>query len=612
MFLYHAIRAGLDMAIVNAGQLAVYEQLDPTLREAVEDLVLNRRADATERLLTLAAQYSGASATKENELAWRSEPLAKRLAHALVNGITDFIDEDVAEALTVYAKPLEIIEGPLMDGMNVVGELFGAGKMFLPQVVKSARVMKKAVAILEPLMEAEKAKSGARAAKGTLVIATVKGDVHDIGKNIVGVVLRCNGYEVTDLGVMVPAHKILDTAQDMGADLVGLSGLITPSLDEMIHVAGEMSRRGMTVPLLIGGATTSGKHTAVKIAPAYSGPTVHVPDASLAVGVLGKLMAADRTAYLAEVASKQAAQRDAFATAQRRPLLPVADARARRARVDFSPALLATPAFVGDAQPRARPRRARAVDRLVAAVPRLGAVRSLPRDPRRSQEGRRRAQAVRRRARHARPHRRATSCYRRARPTGSSRRARPTDDEIVAFTPDRTRELARFPMPRQREDKDVCLSLADFIAPLEGDAPRSPRCVHRHCGSRHRRARSTLRACTRRLLRDHGEGARRPARRSRRGVATPPRTRRVGLWQGRVARPRRRSSPRRYRGIRPAFGYPACPDHTPKGTLFELLGHASHHGVSLTESYAMVPTSSVSGLYFAHPDAKYFAVGRTG
>src|SRR5262249_452291 len=268
VFLYHAIKAGLDMAIVNAGQLAVYEQLEPELREAVEDLVLNRRSDATDRLLALGATVAGAAERKEADLAWRDKSLAERLAHALVNGVTDFIDTDVAEALTIYPRPLAIIEGPLMDGMNIVGELFGSGKMFLPQVVKSARVMKKAVAILEPLMEAEKARTGMRAAKGKMVIATVKGDVHDIGKNIVGVVLRCNGYEVTDLGVMVPAHKILDTAAELNADLVGLSGLITPSLDEMIGVASEMSRRNMTVPLLIGGATTRGQHTARQIATA--------------------------------------------------------------------------------------------------------------------------------------------------------------------------------------------------------------------------------------------------------------------------------------------------------------------------------------------------------
>src|SRR4029079_17720921 len=268
-------------------------------------------------------------------------------AHALIHGITDFIDPDVAEALTVYAKPLDIIEGPLMDGMNIVGELFGSGKMFLPQVVKSARVMQKAVAILEPLMDAEKQRTGLASTKGKMVIATVKGDVHDIGKNIVAVVLRCNGYEVTDLGVMVPGHKILDTATELGADLIGLSGLITPSLDEMITVAAEMTRRGMTVPLLIGGATTSGKHTAVKVAPAYTGPTVHVPDASLAVGVMGKLLSADRASYIAEVQGKQAVVRDAHASAQGRALLPVEEARSRKPALVFDAGTVPVPAFLG-------------------------------------------------------------------------------------------------------------------------------------------------------------------------------------------------------------------------------------------------------------------------
>ncbi|HEX7840338.1 MAG TPA: methionine synthase, partial [Kofleriaceae bacterium] len=347
VFLYHAIQAGMDMAIVNAGQLAVYDELDPELRERVEDLVLNRRPDATERLLVFAATLTGDAARQEDELAWRRQPLKTRLAHALVNGITDFIDPDVAEALTVYPKPLDIIEGPLMDGMNVVGELFGSGKMFLPQVVKSARVMKKAVAILEPLMDAEKRRTGVTTAKGKMVIATVKGDVHDIGKNIVAVVLRCNGYEVTDLGVMVPGHRILDTAAELGADLVGLSGLITPSLDEMITVASEMTRRGMTVPLLIGGATTSGKHTAVKIAPAYHGPTVHVPDASLAVGVMGKLLSGERDGYIGEVRAKQASLREAHAAAQARPLLAIEAARARKQRLRFDATTVPVPAFLG-------------------------------------------------------------------------------------------------------------------------------------------------------------------------------------------------------------------------------------------------------------------------
>ena len=359
VFLYHAIRAGLDMAIVNAGQLAVYENIDPALREACEDLVLNKRPDATERMLALAASYSGESVREADALAWRSEPLAARVTHALVNGITDFIDVDVAEALTIYDRPLLIIEGPLMDGMNIVGELFGSGKMFLPQVVKSARVMKKAVAILEPLMDAEKARTGERSTKGKMVIATVKGDVHDIGKNIVAVVLRCNGYEVTDLGVMVPQHKILDTAIELGVDMVGLSGLITPSLDEMIGVATEMTRRGMTMPLLIGGATTSGKHTAVKVSPAYSGPTVHVPDASLAVGVMNKLLSSERNTYLAEVIAKQVQLREAFASAQKRPMLAIADSRARAQRLDIHREDVADAGVRRRPQRRARARRAR-------------------------------------------------------------------------------------------------------------------------------------------------------------------------------------------------------------------------------------------------------------
>jgi 5-methyltetrahydrofolate--homocysteine methyltransferase len=610
VFLYHAIRGGLDMAIVNAGQLAVYEQLDPEPREAVEDLVLNRRADATERLLALAARYSGASATKEGDLAWRADPLAKRLAHALVNGITDFIDPDIAEALTVYPKPLAIIEGPLMDGMNIVGELFGSGKMFLPQVVKSARVMKKAVAILEPLMAAEKEKSGARAAKGKLVIATVKGDVHDIGKNIVGVVLRCNGYEVTDLGVMVPAHKILDTAQEMGADLVGLSGLITPSLDEMIHVAGEMSRRGMTVPLLIGGATTSGKHTAVKIAPAYTSATVHVPDASLAVGVLGKLMGSDRDAYLDDVRAKQAVQREAFATAQKRPLLSIADARARRARLEFSPRTLATPAFLG----------VRDLDLdLATLVPWIdwspffhawelsGRYPAILDDPKKGD-------AARKLFADARPllDRIVRQGLLRARATyGFFPAGATSDDDIVVFAPDRKRELGRFPMPRQREDKDVCLCLSDFIAPLADGAPSD------HLGAF---------IVTAGLGTDELAGAFEREHDDYSAIMTKALADRLAEaaaeWlhhQARIdwgygtaeALDHDAILAEAYRGIRPAFGYPACPDHAGKRVLFELLDHAAHHGVSLTESYAMVPTASVSGLYFAHPDAKYFAVGRT-
>jgi 5-methyltetrahydrofolate--homocysteine methyltransferase len=597
VFLYHAIQAGLDMAIVNAGQLAVYEQLEPALRDAVEDLVLNRRPDATERMLAIAATLGGEAQKKESEHAWRDQPLAARLAHALVNGITDFIDQDVAEALTVYPRPLAIIEGPLMDGMNIVGELFGTGKMFLPQVVKSARVMKKAVAILEPLMEAEKAKDpNARTSKGKLVIATVKGDVHDIGKNIVGVVLRCNGYDVTDLGVMVPAHKILDTAKELNADLVGLSGLITPSLDEMIGVAAEMTRRGMSVPLLIGGATTSGKHTAVKIAPAYAGPTVHVPDASLAVGVLGKLMGTERPSYLAEVAAKQQSQREAFHSAQKRPMLSLADARARGARLAF--ANLATPAFTGvknlelDLEELSR-----WIDwsPLFHTWEMSGRYPAILDDPKKGTEAKKLfadAQALLGRIiREQLLHARATYGFWPAHREG--------DDIVVGD--------ARFPMLRQQEDKDVCLSIADFVAPANDhvgafivtaglgtdELARSFEAEHDDYSAimakaiADRLAEAAAEYLHHRVRVEWGYG---------RGEA---------LSHDQIIR-------EEYRGIRPAFGYPACPDHTPKRTLFALLDNASHHGVTLTEGYAMHPTASVSGLYFAHPDARYFSVGRIG
>ncbi len=601
VFLYHAIKAGMDMAIVNAGQLAVYEQLDPALREAVEDLVLNRRPDATERMLALAASFEGKTEKKEAELAWRDQPLAARLAHALVNGITDFIDVDVAEALTVYPRPLAIIEGPLMDGMNIVGELFGAGKMFLPQVVKSARVMKKAVAILEPLMEAEKEKSGVRTSKGKLVIATVKGDVHDIGKNIVGVVLRCNGYEVTDLGVMVPAHKILDTAAELGADLIGLSGLITPSLDEMIGVAAEMSRRELKVPLLIGGATTSGKHTAVKIAPAYTGPTVHVPDASLAVGVLGKLMSGDRAGYLSDVAAKQAAQREAFAASAKRPLLSLSDARGRRAKFAFDD--LAVPAQLG----------VHNLDLDLAELARWidwspffhtwelsGRYPAILDDPKKGDaarklfaDGQEMLQQI------------ISERSLQARATYGVFRAGADGDDLRVFDGDR--EIARFPMLRQQEDKDVCLSLSDFIAPLPARDHLGAFIVTAGLGTdalaqRHERAHDDYNAILVKALADRLAEA----------AAEWLHARVRHEWYGEQGLDHERILREDYRGIRPAFGYPACPDHLPKQMLFALLGNGAHHGVALTESFAMTPTASVSGLYFAHPDARYFSVGRVG
>ena len=632
VFLYHAIKAGLDMAIVNAGQLAVYDELEPALREHVEDLVLNRRPDATERLLAFASTMSGETAKKADDLAWRGQPLAARLAHALVNGITDFIDTDVAEALTVYARPLEIIEGPLMDGMNVVGELFGAGKMFLPQVVKSARVMKKAVAILEPLMDEEKKASGVTTAKGKMVIATVKGDVHDIGKNIVAVVLRCNGYEVTDLGVMVPQHKILDTAAEINADLVGLSGLITPSLDEMISVATEMTRRGLSIPLLIGGATTSGKHTAVKVAPAYTGPTVHVADASLAVGVMGKLLSKDRDAYIAEVATKQASIREAHISSQKRPLLSFEEARKRRLALSFGPGEIPLPPFLG-------------TKNLELSLPDLvpwidwspffhtwelsGRYPAILDDPKKGDAAKKLfadAQALLAKiVANGSLTARATYGYF---PAGSD-----GDDIIHVFGTDRARELAQFPMPRQREDKETCLSLADFIAPLatirsttipplgldgsEGhDTGATNRVPLDHLGAFIVTAGIGTDALATGFEREHDDYSAIMAKALADRLAEAA----AEYLHARVRREWYAASEKldheailaeTYRGIRPAFGYPACPDHAPKATLFALLNNAQHHGVTLTESFAMYPTASVSGLYFAHAKSQYFSVGRT-
>ncbi len=381
-FLFHAIAAGLDMGIVNAGQLGVYEQLDPRLRDLAEDVIFDRHPDATERLLEFAATVTGETVTRGPDLAWREQPVAGRLAHALINGIVDFIDLDTEEARQAYGRPIDVIEGPLMDGMSTVGDLFGAGKMFLPQVVKSARVMKRAVAHLEPFMEAERAATGGASANGRVVMATVKGDVHDIGKNIVGVVLGCNSYEVIDLGVMVPAQTIIDTAVAERADMIGLSGLITPSLEEMSAIAAELERRGLAIPLLIGGATTSKQHTAVKIAPRYGGPVVHVLDASRAVGVVSALLDDDRRdEYVATVRTDQQRLRDAHADRGPRKLVGISDARARRPQLDWRVAP-AAPGIHGRSPHRGPHRGPRALYRLDLLLLRMGASRALPGDPR--------------------------------------------------------------------------------------------------------------------------------------------------------------------------------------------------------------------------------------
>jgi 5-methyltetrahydrofolate--homocysteine methyltransferase len=608
-FLYHAIRAGLDMAIVNAGQLAVYEEIDPELKTAVEDVLLDRRPDATERLTELAGRYQAGEKVVQDEQAWRKLPLAERLAHALRNGITDHIDEDVAEALTVYPKPLDIIEGPLMDGMNVVGELFGAGKMFLPQVVKSARVMKKAVAILEPLMEEEREKAGlAAVSKGIMVIATVKGDVHDIGKNIVGVVLRCNGYQVIDLGVMVPAQDILDRAQAESADVIGLSGLITPSLDQMVHVATEMTRRGFRVPLLIGGATTSSKHTAVKIAPAYQATSVHVADASRAVGVMSKLLGSAKDVFAAEVAAGQDKLRTQFEAQQRARVKLSTDEAARRAlRIDFKPADIPAPRFIGVREV------APSLDALVPFIdwtpffhawelkgiypkilddPRWGARAAELLD-----DGRRLLERIVREGRLE-----ARGVYGFFPASGEG-------DHIVVYADEsRARERCRFPAPRQRHDVTPTLSLADFVAPRATG-------LNDHIGAFAVTAGHGTDALCRELEAEHDDYSSIMAKALADRLAEAfaeylHRQARIDWGYGEGEKLAIEDLvAERYRGIRPAFGYPSCPDHAPKRTLFDLLGAESRAGMSLTESCAILPTSSVAGLYLAHPQARYFSVG---
>jgi 5-methyltetrahydrofolate--homocysteine methyltransferase len=609
VFLYYAIRAGLDMGIVNAGQLVVYEDIPAELLGYVEDVLFNRRPDATERLVEYAGRVRGEGKKKEQDLAWRDAPVEKRLAHALVHGIVDFIEADAEEARRQYPKPLDVIEGPLMDGMKIVGDLFGAGKMFLPQVVKSARAMKKAVAWLEPFMEAEKSASGTRSA-GKIVMATVKGDVHDIGKNIVGVVLGCNSYEVVDLGVMVPCDKILDTAVAEGAHLVGLSGLITPSLDEMVHVASEMQRRGLELPLLIGGATTSREHTAVKIAPAYPGTTVHVLDASRAVGVVSSLIDPKRrAAFDAANRTEQGRMRDVYADKVARPIVPFADASARRPARTWGPGDVATPAFLG--------RRTLDPFPLAELVPYIdwrffftawelpGRFPEVLDDPVYGETARDLYGAAERLLARMVGERLVT-----ARGVYGFWPAQSDGDDVVLYTDEsRSAEACRFPMLR-RQAGEPFLSLADFVAPRASG-------VHDYVGAfavtagigadvlarqfeRERDDYSAIivKALADRLAEAFAELLHERARREW-GTETGPRLSQRALLR------------EQYRGIRPAFGYPACPDHSEKTSLFGLLDPGAV-GITLTEHGAMLPAASVSGLYFGHPDARYFSVGRIG
>jgi 5-methyltetrahydrofolate--homocysteine methyltransferase len=608
-FLFHAIKAGLDMGIVNAGQLVVYEDIPKDLLEHVEDVIFNRRPDATERLVQFADTVKGAATKREQDLTWREAEVEKRLAHALVHGVVDFIEQDVEEARRKLPRPLDVIEGPLMDGMKIVGDLFGAGKMFLPQVVKSARAMKKAVAYLLPYMEAEKEASGAtHRSQGKIVMATVKGDVHDIGKNIVGVVLGCNNYEVVDLGVMVPADKILQAAVDERADLVGLSGLITPSLDEMVFVAREMERRGFTVPLLIGGATTSRQHTAVKIAPEFNQPVVHVLDASRAVDVVSSLLSdTQKKSFDAANRAEQERIREQHGAHRRRPLLPWPTAQANRLRLDWRRETIAIPSFTGS----------RLLDvPLEDLVPyidwtfffsawelkgRFPAVLDHP------QYG----QAARELYQHARTllDRIVADRLLTARGVYGFWPAYSAGDDIVVGQP----EIVRFNMLRQQEeiaDGKPNRSLADFIAPRESGivdyigafAVTAGIGAHDLAASFERDLDDyhaiMVKALADRLAEAFAEYLHARARRDW-GYGTAEHLTGEDL----IAE--------RYRGIRPAFGYPACPDHSEKRKLFELLG-AERAGISLTESFAMAPAASVSGLYFAHPEAKYFNVGRLG
>lgn len=610
VFLYHAIRAGLDMGIVNAGMLAVYEDIEPELRDAVEDVILARRPDATERLLELADRYKGVKREVGAGSPWRDLPVQERLKHALVQGIADFVDADAEEAYQELGSPLKVIEGPLMDGMNVVGDLFGAGKMFLPQVVKSARVMKRAVAYLTPYMEAEKQEAGG---KGRVLLATVKGDVHDIGKNIVGVVLACNGYQVTDLGVMVPTEKILDEAERIGADVIGLSGLITPSLDEMVTVAREMTRRGMTQPLLIGGATTSRAHTAVKIDPAYPGPVVHVLDASRAVTTTADLLA-DPAGVQDRVRAEYDALRERHGGRQVR-LIPIEDARARAPQVSPTPA--PTPREPGRQiieQPIAELLDFIDWTPFFIAWEMKGIYPNILTDPLRGEEARKLfadAQTL--------LHRTIDEGLLTARGVIGLWPARRDGDDIVVAADGRWQMAGGQPsaishppaarlhtLRQQRDQTTPNAALADFILP-DGDhigafavAIHGAEELAAAFEAQHDDYNAILvKAIADRLAEAFAEKLHRDVRVRHWGYA-PGET----LGNDDLIR-------ERYQGIRPAPGYPAQPDHTEKRTLFTLL-NAGEVGLTLTESCAMTPAAAVSGLYFAHPEARYLAVGRIG
>jgi len=610
-FLYHATQAGMDMGIVNAGQLELYEDIPKDLLEHVEDIIFNRRDDATERMVEFAENVKGPGKRRVIDLSWREACVEERLAHSLVHGIIDFIDEDTQEAFQKLGRPIDVIEGPLMDGMRIVGDLFGAGKMFLPQVVKSARSMKKAVAYLEPYLEAEQVEGSSQ---GKILMATVKGDVHDIGKNIVGVVLGCNNYQVIDLGVMVAADKILDTAIQENVDMIGLSGLITPSLDEMASVAKEMERRDFKVPLLIGGATTSRQHTAVKIAPNYSNAVVHVLDASRSVNAVSDLLSEEhRDRLMAANRDDQQKLREIYDQRGQKPLLAIAEARANAAAPDFTTTPPPTPAFLGR----------RVVDDITVADldpfidwtfffsawdlkgkypkildnPRFGAAaREL------FENGRALLDEI------------IEEQWLEPRGVYGFWPARRDGDDIVLFDDQElSNEISRFPMLRQQSVQATARpnrSLADFVAPISAGvadyigafAVTSGR-ETADLAARFEKDLDDYRAIMVKALADRLAEA----------FAEKLHARARADWGFDTVEslPNEDLIAERYRGIRPAFGYPACPDHLPKRRLFDLLA-APEVGIELTESCAMTPAASVSGLYFQHPEARYFTVGRLG
>ncbi len=616
-FLYHAIHAGMDMGIVNAGQLAVYDDIPDDLLNAVEDVLFDRRPDATERLTTLATTVKGATRKSADDLAWRELDVEQRLSHALVEGILDFIEQDVEEARTKCDRPIEVIEGPLMDGMNVVGDLFGSGKMFLPQVVKSARVMKKAVAYLMPYVEQERSESGtARKFNGKLVLATVKGDVHDIGKNIVGVVLGCNNYEVIDLGVMVPASKILDTARREGADIIGLSGLITPSLDEMVHVAREMEREGFDIPLLIGGATTSNVHTAVKIEQQYSGPTIHVNDASRSVGVVGQLMNPERRpTFVDSIRNEYSKTRESRASrASERRLLSLDEARKRKVDLDWSSYTPPRPRVMGVHTLRDYP-----LGELVGYIDwspffktweLKGLFPAILDDPVVGPEAKKLhddAQALLERIvddRLLKAH--GVFGLFPANSVGT--------DDIEIYNDDGRSDIrARLYNLRQQQQKPPGRSnycLTDFIAPRETDladyigafAVTAGIGTEQLCAEfeqEHDDYHSIMvKALADRLTEAFAELLHQKVRTEFWGFGADEKLKNEELIR------------EQYTGIRPAPGYPACPDHTEKRTLFQLLAVSDNTGISLTASYAMHPGASVCGWYYSHPQSMYFGMGK--